>query len=106
MKTIRLSHKAADYIRQESAYLKDRSPAAARTFALAMKRARSLLQDFPEAGNTLHGLQIAGFRTLVVDNYLIDYRADDETVDIVTIRHGRMQQPMPDIDDADTSDDM
>jgi len=25
MKTIRLSHKAADYIRQESAYLKDRS---------------------------------------------------------------------------------
>lgn len=106
MKTIRLSHKAADYIRQQSAYLKDRSPAAARAFARAVTRARNLLQDFPEAGNTWHGLQIAGFRTLVVDDYLIEYRADDETVDIVTIRHGRMQQPMPDIDDADTSDDM
>ncbi len=105
MKSVRLSRKAADYIRQESAYLRDRNPAAARAFAQTMKRARSLLQDFPDAGNTRHGLQIAGFRTLVVDDYLIDYRRGDLSVDIVSIRHGRMQVPMPVIEDGDTVDD-
>lgn len=104
MRSIRLSRNAADYVRRESAYLRERSPAAARAFAQSMKRARLLLQDFPDAGSTMHGLQIAGFRTLVIDEYLLDYHVGDAGIAIVAIRHGCMQMPMPEIDDADTSD--
>ena len=66
MKPIRLSRKAAAFVCRESAFLKDHSPAAARSYLQVMRQARQLLQDFPDAGNTQHGLQIAGFRTLVV----------------------------------------
>lgn len=104
MRSVRLSRRAANHVRRESAYLSQHSPAAARAFAQAMKRARILLQEFPEAGNTQHGLQIAGFRTLVVGAYLIDYRLGNAFVDIAAIRHGRMQIPMPDLDDPDTAE--
>lgn len=104
MRPIRLSRKAAAFVRRESAYLKDHSPAAARSFLQVMKRARQLLQDFPDAGNTQHGLQIAGFRTLVVGDYLIDYRVADAGVEIATIRHGRMQIVLPEIDEPGPSD--
>lgn len=105
MISIRLSLRAADYIRRESAYLRDRNPAAARAFAQSMKKARLLLQDLPEAGNRLHGLQIPGTRTLVVGDYLIDYRlagsGDGPRLEIVTIRHGRMQIPLSDSEETD-----
>ncbi|MFN3635617.1 MAG: type II toxin-antitoxin system RelE/ParE family toxin, partial [Rhizobium rhizophilum] len=74
MISIRLSRRAANYIRRESAYLVARNPTAARAFAQSMNRARSLLREFPDIGNQTHGLQIAGFRTLGVGDYLIDYR--------------------------------
>ncbi|PLK69625.1 hypothetical protein C0V73_19185 [Rhizobium sp. TH135] len=102
MISIRLSRKAADYVRRESTYFRERSPSAAKAFVQSMKRARTLLQDFPHAGNTMHGLQIAGFRTLVVGEYLLDYRLRDAVIEIVAIRHGRMQIAMPEIDDPDT----
>lgn len=44
---IRLSLGAADYIRRETEYLRQRNPTAARSFALAMKNARRMLQSFP-----------------------------------------------------------
>jgi plasmid stabilization system protein ParE len=68
-----------------------------------MRQARALLQQFPEAGNTQHGLQVAGFRTLVAGKYLIDYRLTDSAIEIATIRHGRMQIAMPELDDPDPS---
>ncbi len=105
MISIRLSRKAADYLRRESTYLRERSPSAAKAFVQSMTRARTLLQDFPDAGNTMHGLQIAGFRTLVVGEYLLDYRLRDGAIEIVTIRHGRMQITMPELDDPDTLED-
>ncbi|RKE85610.1 type II toxin-antitoxin system RelE/ParE family toxin [Rhizobium sp. AG855] len=105
MISIRLSPRAADYIRRESAYLRDRSPAAAKAFAQSMKKARLLLQDFPEAGNRLHGLRIPGTRTLVVGDYLIDYRlvgsGAGPGLEIVTIRHGRMQTLVLDGEEPD-----
>jgi plasmid stabilization system protein ParE len=102
MKPIRLSKNAADYIRIEAHYLRQRSPAAAGKFAAAITEARRTLQTFPEAGNRTHGLQLAGGLTLVVGDYLIDYLYDGDQVDILTIRHGRMQVPSPDLSiDAD-----
>jgi plasmid stabilization system protein ParE len=95
---IRLARDAADYVQRESTYLRERNPMAARKFALALKQARETLQAFPEAGNRMHGLTIAGGRSLVFGDYILDYLFDDHHIDIVAIRHGRMHGPMPEVD--------
>jgi plasmid stabilization system protein ParE len=102
---VKLSKDAATYVRAESEYLRKRNPAAARNFSLAMKSAKRMLQSFPEAGNRMHGLQIAGSLTLVVGDYLLDYIYDGFQVDVILIRHGRMLTPTPDVDiDSDLED--
>ena len=73
MTRVRLSKNAANYVRARAEYLRQRNPVAARKFSTAMKNAKRILQDFPEAGNRMHGLQIAGSLTLVVGDYLLDY---------------------------------
>ena len=98
MTPVKLSNDAADYIRQESDYLRRQNPAAAKKFSLAMKNAKRTLQSFPEAGNSMHGLQIAGSLTLVVGDYLLDYQYDGSQVNVILIRHGRTLAQTPDIE--------
>ncbi|WP_082546933.1 type II toxin-antitoxin system RelE/ParE family toxin [Rhizobium sp. Root483D2] len=98
MTPVRLSKDAANYVRQEADYLRRRNTAAARNFALAMKKARETLQNFPQSGNRMHGLGIAGSLTLVVGDYLLDYVYDGFRVDVILIRHGRMLTPAPEIE--------
>lgn len=95
---IRLSKDAANYIRNESEYLHQRNPAAARNFSLAIKNAKRMLQSFPDSGNHMHGLQIAGSRTLVTGDYLLDYSYDGSQIEVTCIRHGRMLTPTPDVE--------
>jgi len=103
---IKLSKNAANYIRRETEYLRQRNPVAARNFSLAIKNAKRMLQTFPEAGNRMHGLQIAGSRTLVAGDYLLEYSFDGSRVEVSSVRHGRMLIPAPDIDiDGDLGDD-
>ena len=96
---VRLSRDAAEYIRREALYLRQRSSVAARNFSAAMRSARETLQQFPASGNRSHGLQIKGGLTLVVGDYLIDYIYEGDCVDIILIRHGRMLGLSPDIRD-------
>ena len=98
MRPVRLSKDAANYIRREADYLRQRNPAAARNFSLAMKNARGMLQDFPETGNRAHGLQLAGCLTLVVGDYLLDYVYDGDQVSVLAVRHARMAPQVPDLD--------
>jgi plasmid stabilization system protein ParE len=103
MTPIRFSKDAANYVRNETEYLRLRNPAAAKNFALAIKNAKRMLQSFPESGNHMHGLQITGNRTLVTGDYLLDYSFDGSRIEVTSIRHGRMVMPTPDIDiDDDT----
>ncbi|TAZ35461.1 type II toxin-antitoxin system RelE/ParE family toxin [Rhizobium ruizarguesonis] len=93
----RLSRDAANYVRKETDYLRHHSPVAARRFSQAMKEG-ICFRAFPEVGNYMHGLQIAGNRTLVTGNYLLDYSYDGQQIDVTSIRHGRMVVQTPDID--------
>lgn len=94
---IRLSTNAANYIRSKE-YLRQRNPVAARNFSLAIKNAKRMLQSFP--GNRMHGLQIAGNRTLVAGDYLLDYSFDGSVVEVTEdCGHGRMLMRPIDIDD-------
>lgn len=92
---IRISKDAAIYLRKETEYLRRRNPTAASNFASSISNARRVLQSFPEAGNTTHGLTLAGHRTLVAGDYLIDYLFTDGVIEVTTVRHGRMMPTPP-----------
>jgi hypothetical protein len=59
---------------------------------------------FEGAGNAMHGLQISGGLTLVVEDYLFDYTRDSSIVNILAVRHGRMRRVSPDLDDENAID--
>ncbi len=88
----------------ETSYLLRRKPSSARGFSRLVKRARETLATFGEAGNATHGLQVAGGLTLVIGDDLFDYTREDDIVNIIAIRHGRMSQAKPDLDDGNDLD--
>lgn len=89
MTPVRLSQRAAEYLRREAAYLRLRNPSAARRFADVVKHARRVLANFPEAGNKAHGFAPEGARVLVAGDYLQVYFHDGVTIEIAAILHGR-----------------
>jgi plasmid stabilization system protein ParE len=89
MTPIRLSQRAADYLRREAAYLRRKNPSAARSFADVIKHARRVLANFPEAGSKAHGFAPEGARVFVAGDYLLVYFHDGVTIEIAAILHGR-----------------
>ena len=104
MTGIRVSREAASFVRREAEYLRRRNPQTATKFAHVVRRAKDTLRTFDQTGNQMHGLQIKGGRTLVIDDYLFDYLVADGTVYIIAVRHGRMLQRTPPVD-LDGEDD-
>lgn len=99
MTRVKVSKEAANFVRSEAAYLRRRNPHAAQSFADIVRRAKDVLKTFADAGNVTHGLQIDGGLTLVVDAYLFDYMREDGDVNIIAVRHGRMLQLTPNIEE-------
>jgi plasmid stabilization system protein ParE len=105
LKSIRLSATARRYVRQETAYLRQHSTAAARNFRQQLQSLQHRLADFPNIGSQSAGLPITGLRRLVMGNYVVDYQIRGDVIDILTIRHGRQkEQPLPLDDDVDYED--
>jgi len=46
----------------------------------------------------MHGLLIAGGRTLVTGDYLLDYSYDGTQIEVTSVRHGRTVIPTPEVD--------
>ncbi|TCR70720.1 type II toxin-antitoxin system RelE/ParE family toxin [Rhizobium sp. BK376] len=99
MTRVKVSKDAAEFVRSEAAYLRHRNPHAAKGFADTVRRAKDVLKTFADAGNVTHGLQIDGGLTLVVDAYLFDYMREDGDVNIIAVRHGRMRQLTPNVEE-------
>lgn len=98
-----LSKSAARWLRTEMQYLQQHSPSAARNLAARIADARLLLGAHPEAGPVARSLPIPGSRTLVIGEYLLNYKVEPDRIVLVTIRHGRMRPPDLPID-ADPGD--
>ena len=101
MKKVILSKSAAQYLRDETRYLRDRSPPAALRFKQRIREAKRNLQDYPNIGSSERELPVPGAQTLVTGEYLLDYTIDGEMIEIITIRSGQMKPPTigDDIDD-------
>lgn len=68
-------------------YIAADSPAAADRFILRLLAAEDRLADFPELAAARSEIR-PGLRILPVGNYLLLYRLDRDTVEIVRIVHG------------------
>ncbi len=104
MTRVKVAKEAANFVRQEAAYLRRRNAHAAQVFSDTVRRAKDVLRTFDKAGNVMHGLQIDGGLTLVVDAYLFDYIREEAVVNIIAVRHGRMHQLTPEIEEEISQD--
>jgi hypothetical protein len=52
----------------------------------------------------MHSLQVTGGLTLVVESYLFDYIQENGIVNILAVRHGRMLQLKPELNDENDVD--
>lgn len=96
-----LSRSAAEFLREQVAYLKSHSLRAASSFTASIRKARKNLEAFPDLGMERDRLPIQGARTLVVGDYLLDYVRQTQGIEIVSIRHHRQRPLTPEMDESD-----
>ncbi|GGE23633.1 hypothetical protein GCM10011390_48820 [Aureimonas endophytica] len=96
---VRLSEDARRFLRAEAEYLRRRNPSAAHRFLESIRLARTNLAEFPLIGATACDSLVPGSRRLVVGPYVLTYDVRAETVEVAAIRHGRMQDPGPKVED-------
>jgi plasmid stabilization system protein ParE len=89
MAKVRLSGPVREYLIREAHYLRQRSQPAAEAFLARMRETRRNLARFTQMGFEKEGLPIAGSRSLVVGDYVVDYDLYGEDVYITAIRPGR-----------------
>jgi plasmid stabilization system protein ParE len=82
---VRLSPRAASYVRQEAAYLASHNRGAAIRFVEMIKQVREHLAQFSEAGFSETSLPIKGMRRLIRDGYRFDYRIEKAAIEIAAI---------------------
>ncbi|KRA42242.1 type II toxin-antitoxin system RelE/ParE family toxin [Devosia sp. Root635] len=82
---VRLSRNAADYVRQEAAYLRQHSRLAAERFLERVKSVRRDLTSFGEAGFSDEKAPVPGMRRIVRNGYFYDYRVEKNAIEIALI---------------------
>jgi addiction module RelE/StbE family toxin len=79
---------ARDDLKVLVSFIKTGSPGYAQTFGLHIQQRIAQLQQFPESGRKVPEDKRGMYRELIVGNYRIVYRVDEDTVTIVTLIHG------------------
>ncbi len=69
-------------------FIKADSPGYAQTFGLRIQQRVEQLRQFPESGRRVPEDKNGTYRELIVGNYRVIYRVDQDTVTIVTLIHG------------------
>lgn len=90
---------AMDKVREQATYIAQDNPAAARRWINDVFAAAEQLEDFPTSGRIVPELRDSNTRELLFDGYRIIYRIEPNHISILTIRHGRRQLPLEDVED-------
>ena len=64
------------------------SPQAAAVFAQRAFRSTDPLVDFPRLGRVVPELEIENIREIILGNYRLIYRVQDEQAQVLTVHHG------------------
>ena len=79
---------ARDDFKALVSFIKADSPGYAQTFGLHIQQRVEQLHRVPESGRKVPEDKSGTYRELIVGNYRVVYRADEDTVTIVTLIHG------------------
>lgn len=79
---------ARDDLKALVSFIKADSPGYAQTFGWHIQQRVEQLRHFPESGRKVPEDKSGAYRELLVGNYRVVYRVDEDTVIIVTLIHG------------------
>ena len=80
---------ARDDLREILRFIRQDNPVAARNVIRKIREKVERLAQFPLSGRTVPELLDTGFREVIVENYRVIYRLVGNTVEILTVVHGR-----------------
>lgn len=101
MRRVRYSLEARRYIREEAAYLRQRSPAAAARLLEHVKSLTKNLSTFPTLGPMGDETIMPNAHRFVIGEYIVDYEIFEREVFVFAIRHGRQRPPNQPLDPDD-----
>ena len=79
---------ARDDLKSLVSFIKADSPGYAQTFGLHIQQRVEQLHHVPESGRKVPEDKNGTYRELIVGNYRVVYRVDEDIVTIVTLIHG------------------
>jgi plasmid stabilization system protein ParE len=88
MAEVRWSLEANDDVENALLYIVQNTPRDARRFYERLLAAAERLGAFPSIGRIAPGLESAGLREVIVDDYRVLYRVRDDIVGIAAVVHG------------------
>ena len=71
-----------------TSFIKADSPGYAKTFGWHIQQRVEQLQNFPRSGRIVPEDETGRYRELIVGNYRVVYRTEEDTVTIMTVIHG------------------
>jgi addiction module RelE/StbE family toxin len=80
---------ARDDLREIFRFIRQDNPVAARNLIRELRQKVERLARFPLSGRDVPELPDAGLREVIVGNYRVVYRVVSNTVEILTVVHGR-----------------
>jgi len=80
---------ARDDLREIFRFIRQDNPVAARNVIRELRQKVERLTQFPLSGRDVPELPDTGFREVIVGNYRVIYRVVSNTVEILTVVHGR-----------------
>ena len=89
---------AIDRITEIAEYISDDSPVSAERWIDSIFKKVARLKKYPESGRIVPELNFSSIREIISANYRIIYRIKQESIVVLTVRHGRQILPEEEIE--------
>lgn len=96
--TIVWSPLALDRVAEIAGYIARDKPSAAEQWVKAVFVKVEQLEISPELGRVVPEIGALRFRELLYSQYRIVYRIEEKSISILTVRHGRQELPIDEIE--------
>ncbi len=88
---------AIDRVAEIAKYIAQDSPNSAQKWVESIFNVVERLEQFPKSGRIVPEIIQDDFREIIHGNYRIIYRLQNESISILTVRHGRQLLPIDEI---------
>lgn len=89
---------ALERVREQARHIEHDNPTAAREWVVKIFDAVENIAAFPLGGRVVPEVENENIRELIFEGYRIIYRLEADGIEVVTVRHGRRDSPIEEID--------